>query len=93
VRIQLGVIHGSVDMRNVAVDEVWSSMTLTGPNNVYLYFSDVIRPLADEFDPLGDLVIDKLDGIVTMMNDGYVANFIGIRGDFDFNGFTLKVGY
>jgi hypothetical protein len=90
-------IAGNVDLRNLFIDDVLSTMTLVsssgGVDNITLYFSDIPRVLADDSEPLGDLVIDKPGGLVTMMNDGSVANFIGVSGDFDFNGFALKVGY
>jgi hypothetical protein len=82
-------IAGDIDLRNLVTIDVESAITLIGSNDQSLYFggSDT-NP--NEF---GDLIIDKSGGLATLCDDWSVANFSGVRGDFDFNGFVMKVGY
>ena len=76
-------------MRYLATVEVESTITLVGSGNQLLYFGGT------ETSPngFGDLVIDKPSGRAMMLDAWSIANFVGIRGDFDINGFVMRVGY
>jgi len=82
-------VAGSIDMRYLATVEVESTVTLVGSGNQLLYFGGTVTS-TNEF---GDLIIDKPSGRATMQDTWYVANFVGIQGDFDVNGFVMRVGY
>jgi hypothetical protein len=82
-------VAGDVDLRYVLTVEVESTVVLDGSGSQSLYFGgDATYP--NEF---GDFVVDKPSGRAIMFDDWYVANFVGVRGDFDVNGFVMKVGY
>jgi len=82
-------VPGDIDLRNAVTTDAGSAVTLEGTNDQSLYNGgSVTSP-----NYFGDMIIVKTGGRATLYDDWYVANFSGVSGDFDFNGFIMKVGY
>ena len=82
-------IAGNIDLRYMLTVEVESTVTLAGSGVQSLYFG------GSEISPngFGNLVINKPSGHTIILDNWYVANFIGVKGDFDINGCVVKVGH
>jgi hypothetical protein len=82
-------VPGDIDLRNAVTTNDSSAVTLEGTNDQALYNGGTVTSPND----FGDMIVEKTGGRATLYDDWYVANFSGVSGDFDFNGFIMKVGY
>lgn len=82
-------VAGDIDLREASTLEGESTVKLVGSNNQYLYCGGSATS-PNEF---GELVVEKSGGLAVVEDNWSVANFIGNQGDFDLNGYTIRVGY